>query len=207
MTTSSPPPLPGSPTAAKKRRETIMTVIAINLSGIVALCLMALVVLRMFGLVRPFSVPTAAMSPAIEPGDHILVEGVTYLAAKPRRGDVVVFKTDGIPAIQEHTVYVKRLVGLPGDHLRLFDDTLYVNDQPVPFCNRMGAIRYVLLPNARYLAGNAETVRVPDQYFFVLGDNSARSLDSRFWGFLPAKSVLGRAVFCYWPPAHLRSIQ
>ena len=184
-----------------------MATVAIAAAAIVALSVVFVVVLRICGLVRPFSVPTAAMSPAINPGDHFVMERLSYLVAKPQRGDVIVFRTDEIASIQERAVYVKRLVGLPGDELRLSNGTLYVNGRPALFHNRSGEIQYSTITSGRYLAGETETVRVPDEHYFVIGDNSAHSADSRLWGFLPAKSMLGRAVFCYWPPARVGSIQ
>lgn len=62
-----------------------------------------LFLLRITGLVRPFSVPTGAMTPAVSSGDHVVMEGVTFLTRKPRRGDIVVFKTDGIAGLPSNT--------------------------------------------------------------------------------------------------------
>lgn len=176
-------------------------------AAVVILGFALLVALRVWGLIRPFSVPTVGMSPEINPGDKFMMERLTYLAGKPQRGDVIVFRTDEIASIQEHAIYVKRLVGLPGDELRLSKGTLYVNGRPAALHNRNGEIHYSVVMFGRYLADDAETVKVPDGHYFVLGDNSDHSADSRLWGFLPAKSVLGRAVFCYWPPARVGSIR
>ena len=91
----------------------------------------ALIVLRVCGQVRPFSVPTGAMTPAVSAGDHVMMEGLTFLARNPRRGDIVVFKTDGIASVPPGTFYVKRVAGEPGDHVRISEGKLFVNEKQV----------------------------------------------------------------------------
>lgn len=205
MTIISPPPLPQFRAIANKRRGKIIALFAITTTVVVTLFCLTLVTLRAFGLIRPFSVPTAGMSPAIHPGDHILMENLTYQASNPQRGDLLVFTTVGITSIPKTGIYVQRLVGLPGDRLKLSKGILYVNEQPLSLQNRTGKIQYV--GRGAYLASETETTIVPDQHYFVLGDNSANSADSRYWGFLSMKSVLGRAAFCYWPLERVGAIK
>lgn len=157
-----------------------------------------LLTLGFTGLVRPFSVPTGAMTPAISPGDHVLMEGVTFLAGQPHRGDIIVFKTDGIAPLPEGTFHAKRVAGEPGDRLRILAGKLYINDAQVVLSNAVGEVTYVLPKGAESMALKTD-VTVPADHYFVLGDNSANSLDSRFWGPVPAKNIIGRVVFCYWP--------
>ncbi len=128
-----------------------------------------------------------------------MMEGFTFLARQPQRGDIVVFRTDGIVS-PPATIYVKRLIGEPGDTLRLADGRLYVNDRQVTLSNSAGEIQYLIMPGSTFLTSSNDTAAVPAGQFFVLGDNSSNSLDSRYWGFLPAKNILGRIWFCYWPP-------
>ena len=168
-----------------------------------ALALVTLVVLRLGRWVMVYDVPAAGMAPTIEKGDKILMTGFK----KVQRGDVIVFVTDDIPYLTRPgsppTTYVKRLVGLPGEKLRLTDGSLYVNGERIELTNKNGPIRYSHFQfGARYLVDDTEIVTVPDDAYFVLGDNTGQSADSRFFGFVPMKSVLGRAVSCYWPPAH-----
>jgi signal peptidase I len=159
--------------------------------------LAVLFVLRLFGLIRPFYVPAGSMAPAISAGDHVYMEGLTFLERKPRHGDIVVFKTDGtgLPAGQ---VYVKRVAGEPGDHVQILGGKVFVNDTRLALSNKMGEIVY-------YAPAQAETfspktgVIVPAGCYFLLGDNSTNSLDSRYCGPVPRNKILGRILFCYWP--------
>lgn len=139
------------------------------------------------------------MTPAVSPGDHIMVEGFTFLARKPRRGDLAAFRTDGIAALPAANIYIKRVAGEPGDRLRIADGKLYINDKHVALSNAVGEIAYLLPPGAERMAQLTD-VTVPDGQYYVLGDNSTNSSDSRFWGFVPAGNIVGRVAFCYWPP-------
>src|SRR5215470_5425606 len=149
--------------------------------AILAGCLVStLILLRLCNLLRPFSIPTGAMTPALSPGDHIMVEGLTLLFGKPHRGDIVVFKTAGIESLPQDQIYVKRVAGEPGEHVRISDGKLFINEKPVSLSNTLGEIIYNL---PRGSEGWVKTdVRVPDGCYFVLGDNSTNSLDSRYWG-------------------------
>ena len=151
-----------------------------------------LVVLRLVGLIRPFSVPTGAMTPAVAAGDHFIMEGFTYLSRQPRRGDIVVFKTDGIALLPPPaSIFVKRVAGEPGDHVRISEGTLFVNDKPVLLSNDVGEITYRPPPGAGAFLLQTD-VTVPLGCYFVLGDNSTNSADSRFWGSVPRGNIIGR---------------
>jgi signal peptidase I len=163
---------------------------------------LALSLLYPLGLIRSFRIPTIAMTPAIARGDHILMEGLTFLLRKPQRGDIIVFKTDGIASMnssQRSSIYDKRVAGLPGERVHITGGKLYVNDRHVVLKNAAGEIAYHLAPSFSGMAA-VTNVTVPAGHYYVLGDNSTNSYDSRFWGLVPAQSVLGRVWFCYWPP-------
>jgi signal peptidase I len=133
-----------------------------------AFCVGALIALRVCGLIRPFSVPTGSMAPAIAPGDHIVMEGMTYLARQPRRGDIVVFETDGIYSLPQSTFFTMRVAGEPGDHVRISEGKLFINDKLASLSNTVGEIVYDLPPQVP--ASSLQTdVTVPSGCYFVLG--------------------------------------
>ena len=146
-------------------------------------------------------------------GDQVFVDKVSYNFVHPHRGDIFVFKTNGIPMPRqdpngpsEH--FIKRLAGVPGDTLRIDEPGLYIDGQPAENyvfkrveSRQNGYTGYTNQHDQRmrYLGTQNDTVTVPPNSYFALGDNSANSLDSRYWGFVPADNVVGRGLFVYWP--------
>ena len=145
-------------------------------------------------------------------GDQVFVDKVTYNFAAPQRADIFVFKTNGILGIvspdgsSQH--FIKRLAGVPGDTLRIAEPNLFINSQPAQHAafrrvesgqNGYGGYTNQHGQPMRFLGTPNDTVTVPTNSYFALGDNSANSLDSRYWGFVPADNVVGRGFFVYWP--------
>ena len=155
------------------------------------------VALRLLGLIRPFYIPAASMTPAIAPGDHIMMEGLSYRAHKPHRGDILFFSTVGLEELPQDQIYVKRLAGKPGEHLQLSNGDLHVDGRLVTLSNAAGRIVYRWPQLSSAIP--ATQFDVPKTGYFVLGDNSTDSYDSRYWGSVPKENVLGRVWFCYWP--------
>jgi len=199
-----PPPLPKTQPPKLSTRRRVVLCLAV---------LMAMIVLslRPLGLIRPFKVPTNNMTPAMLSGDHIFAEKLTYWFRKPRRGDVLVFRTDGIadfPLSQSGQVYSKRLVGLPGETLHIEDGKLFVDGKAMPLSNAGGEIRYLPIPQLKHrLNSPADRFTVPADGYFVMGDNSTNSFDSRFWGVVPRENVIGRVWLRYWPLSQFGSIK
>jgi len=202
MSPEIPPLLPQPPRSPISRRSKLL----IGLSLLPACFVAALILLRLCGLVRPFSVYTGAMTPAVCSGDHFMVEDMTFLFRQPRRGDIVAFKTDGTASLPLSTLHIKRVAGEPGDHVRISGGKLFVNEKQVTLSNAAGEITYDLPPQAATFSFKAE-MTIPSDCYFVLGDNSTNSLDSRYWGGVPRGNIIGRASFCYWPPKRIGGIK
>lgn len=187
------------------------------------------ILLALFGttfIVQAFKIPSQSMEPTLLIGDHLLVNkflfegrGAWYEKFLPyraiRRGDIIVFKFP----LDDHPHYVKRVIGLPGDHVRIVRQAVFVNGIPLeepyivhdpsvqdPFADNFPPVsRYLLEYELRPEwadqimdhVTHGELVVPPDRYF-VMGDNRDRSWDSRFWGFVDRDSIMGRPVVIYW---------
>ncbi len=127
----------------------------------------------------------SSMEPTLHHGEFVIVSKLNYRFGKPERGDIVVF--DFPRNITQE--YIKRVIGIPGDHVRIVDQEVYVNGQKV-------SEPYIITP-PNY-EGEWE---VPENALFVLGDNRNNSSDSHNWGVVPMENVIGEAFFVYWPPA------
>jgi signal peptidase I len=176
-------------------------------------------VLRSF-LVEPFQIPSSSMVPTLQVGDYILVNKFTYgirlpvirnkvfAINEPKRGDVMVF----FPPHMNDTYYIKRVVGLPGDRISYHDKKLTVNGEPVPQEHLAtlpdGKERYAMgleeLGDANHLMQTSDlrpardySVVVQPGHYFMMGDNRDNSSDSRVWGQVPEKDIVGKA-FAIW---------
>ena len=190
-----PPQLPVIKTRTGPKRLLVP-----GIRGIIVLLIAATVLLlRGFDLLRPFKIPTASMAPAVSAGDHVFMEGISYKFRSPSRGDMVVFQADGIPMQPSGTLFIKRVIGEPGDELRIIAEKLYVNGKQVTLSNELGPIRFQSVVGARYLTNPNDALKVSAGEYFVIGDNTRNSADSRYWGAIPAKDIKGRVFLCYWP--------
>jgi signal peptidase I len=154
----------------------------------VVLTVLMFVVINM--AIQNYDVDGPSMEPRLHNQERIMVDKWSYLLHGPERGDIVVFIAP--PAPQDF--YVKRIIGLPGDRITIHDTTVIVDGITL---NET----YVKPENQ----GNPEMLHpienmlVPAGDYFVLGDNRADSSDSRSWGFVPRKNIVGRAALVYWP--------
>ena len=146
-------------------------------------------------------------------GDHLFVDRVSIHYLPPRRGDVIVFTTENIKSPTQPLggyYYIKRLVGLPGDTLKIVDRMLYIKPEGAAEFHPATAFsdKFKRLYSmeggyqghiASELLGPGLELKVPENMYFALGDNTANSLDGRNWGFIPRKNMIGRALNIFWP--------
>jgi signal peptidase I len=157
-------------------------------------------------IARAFTIPTRAMSPTLRGsgdgtrGDHVIANLLAYRGHLPERGDIIVFRTRGLPGWPDHAFQVKRVVGLPGEELQLRDGALYAGGKRLGSEHGLPPIPYTPLPRpGSFLASPDQRFTVPPDHLFVMGDNAATSLDSRQWGALPRGSVYGKVTRIYYP--------
>lgn len=147
-----------------------------------------------------FKIPTGSMKPTLIEGDHIFVNKFVYNFIPPKRGEVVVFKST-----EEKKKYlIKRLVALGGETLEIKEGALYINDKPINEVDSFGQRYYY---NRGEFGSEGQRVEVPDKSLYMLGDNSAGSRDSRYWGFVPKNKLVGKAFLIYWPLYRIRVIK
>ncbi len=200
-------------------------------------------VLRSF-LVEPFQIPSGSMIPTLEVGDFILVNKFAYgirlpvLDTKvievgdPQRGDVMVFRYPSDPNVN----YIKRVIGLPGDHVRYSSDKrLFINDKPVAeqligeepgslgsatlYSERLGDVEHRIRKEmTRYRAEPGKEWTIPKGHYFMMGDNRDNSNDSRYWndpnipkdvlGMVPDRNIVGKAfaIWMSWPDPKFKTL-
>jgi signal peptidase I len=142
-------------------------------------------------IVQTFKTPTGSMQPTLLPGDAIFVDNGIYKKSDPARGDVVVF----ILPQDKRKVFVKRIVGLPGETLQIKDGKILINTEPLT----ESVIAKIHYENRGEFGDYGKSVTIPGDSFYLLGDNSMSSADSRFWGFVPRQNILGKAFKIYFP--------
>jgi len=183
------------------------------------------ILLLLFGtttLVQAFVIPTGSMEDNLLIGDHLLVDKLAYAPPGPfsrfllpytpiRRGDVIVFRYP----VDIRQTFVKRVIGLPGDHLRIQNKQLYLNGERVEEPYKVHKTTFFdsyrdtfpSPPNTRLderairmLEQNVQNgeVVVPPGSYFAMGDNRDSSLDSRYWGFVPRANIIGKPLLIYW---------
>ena len=179
------------------------------MESIIIAFLLAMVI-RAF-VVQAFKIPTGSMRMTLIEGDLILVNKFIYGAKipftnlrlpalrQPKRGDVIVF----IFPEDKKKDFIKRLVGLPGEIIEIKGGSIYVNGRAAaePIFNQ------IYYYNRGDFGAEGQKIVIPKDSYFVLGDNSASSKDSRFWGFVPKNNLLGKALIIYWPLNRIRQLK
>lgn len=172
--------------------------------------LVLFLIIRTF-VVQAFRIPTGSMRPTLKEGDMLLVTKFWYGlkipftnirlpgVSKPKRGDVVVF----LYPIDKKRDFIKRLIGVSEEILEIKNGKIYVNDEVIT--DSLVSSRFYY-NRGTYGAENVK-IQIPADSYFVLGDNSGNSQDSRYWGFVPKDYLIGKAFLIYWPPNRIRIIK
>lgn len=157
--------------------------------------------IRVF-VVQAFKIPSGSMEPTLLVGDHILVNKFVYgirvpiannvivPVKSPKQFDIIVFQYPRDRSVD----YIKRVIGLPLEKIQIVDKKIYVND-------KLLKEPYGYYSDPRIVPGprdNFGPVVVPANHYFVMGDNRDNSSDSRFWGFVPSRDLVGEAFVIYW---------
>jgi len=171
--------------------------------AIIIAILIALII-RTF-VIQAFKIPSGSMKPTFQIGDHILVSKFIYgvkipfirktlfSVKEPKRDDIVVF----IYPEDRSKDFIKRVVGIGGDTIEIRNKKIFLNGLP---CNDSHAVYSddLVIPGAIQPRDNVGPIKVPPGTIFVMGDNRDQSYDSRFWGFVDLKDVMGQAFMIYW---------
>lgn len=165
-------------------------------------------------VVQAFKIPSGSMEPALIPGDHILVNKFIYginipftksyiPVSHPKTGQVIVFKFPfaGKYNLHRGIDFIKRVVGVPGDKIQIINNRVYINGH-IYECKYAKWKSKTMLPAYSSPRDNYGPVIVPRKELFVMGDNRDNSFDSRYWGFVPYKDIVGQAFIIYfsWNP-------
>ena len=145
-----------------------------------------LIVLAITTFIKPTIVHGTSMTPTLQDGDYLLVSKQAYTFENPERGEIIIF-----PVGEDNKLYIKRVIGLPGDVITIKNGDVYVNGEA-------NDQNYTL---DGFTSGNIDEMIVPDGELFVLGDNRLNSIDSREIGTQKIDDVKGVAFIRLWPPA------
>lgn len=170
---------PPSRTRARLAREIIETLVVTALAYFLATAIL-----------RTYSVNGPSMQPTLRNGEMVVVNQLAYrFGAQPQRGDVVALR----PPSDPKTIYVKRIIGVPGDTLYITPDAVYVNN------HRLIETYVHLIDPSGPENEPLGVVKLDKNQYFVMGDNRQNSTDSRVFGYVPRQNIIGRAEFVFWP--------
>ena len=143
-------------------------------------------------------IPSASMEDTIMTGDRIFGSRLSYEFGEPQRGDIAIFKFPD----DESQLYIKRVIGLPGDTIDIEDGKIYINGSAEP-------LQEDYLKEEWTVATGPYTFEVPEGSYFMMGDNRNDSWDARYWSntYVTKDKILGKALFTYWPFAHFGKLE
>jgi signal peptidase I len=169
-------------------------------------------------VVNPYRIPSASMEPTLHcarpeadceasTSDRVLANRFIYHFRQPRRGEIVVFTTPKL-ALQKcgsDGTFVKRLIGVPGDVWEERSGVVYINGKRLSEPYIQATRRDSQTLTLRDIPPRNTYTRIPKDYYLMMGDNRSSSCDSRRWGLVPRKNLIGKVVLTYWPPSRIGS--
>lgn len=139
-------------------------------------------------------IPSGSMEPTLQINDRLIIEKISYDFEPPQHGDIIVFHPP--ESLHQKDAFIKRVIGIPGDKVEVKDGLVYINEQA---------------QEESYIAAKPDyqwgPVEVPADSYLVLGDNRNQSFDSHYWGYVAKDHILGRAVFRFWPPERVGTLE
>ncbi len=145
-------------------------------------------------LFQPHQVKGSSMEPNFHDKEYLLTNKITYRFNHLQRGDVIIFKAP----VNKNYDYIKRIISLPGETISLKEGKIYINSEFLDESSYLSDLDYT--SSGSFLKEAAE-LTVPENQYFVMGDNRSHSSDSRDWGYVVKENVVGKAWVRYWPPA------
>lgn len=142
-------------------------------------------------LVQPHQVKGSSMIPNFIDQEYILTDKISYRFHEPQREDVIIFTAPNNPEYE----YIKRIIGLPGERIKIERGVIFINNEQLTEDYLPDSFQTL---SGRFLK-EGQTYSIPDNQYFVIGDNRNHSSDSREWGSVPRSNIIGRAWFRYWP--------
>ncbi len=152
--------------------------------------LTAIVFLAVNITIRPYRVDGPSMHPGLTTGDLVMVNQVSYDFGNPQRGDVIVFHPPSDPSVS----YVKRVIGIPGDHISITANAVIVNGHTLKE-TYIAPLDSSVPENTSVLPN----ITLGPKQYFVMGDNRQDSIDSRIFGYVPRANIIGKAEVVFWP--------
>ncbi len=154
-----------------------------------------------YTLISPFQVNGSSMLPNLETSEFLMIDKLSYYFHEPERGDIVVL----VPPENTDTYYVKRILGLPGEKIEFLNGQVIVHSKDHPEGIKVDEPYLAEDNNKTYLPTHENRIiDIPDDHFFVMGDNRRASNDSRSWGLLHRRSIEGRVWFVFFPLNKIR---
>lgn len=158
-------------------------------------CLAIFFVVYIF-VAQPHQVNGHSMDPTLQTQEYLLTEKISYRFGQPQRGDIIVFRAPTNACIGDNCDYIKRIIGLPGDRVKVAGGKFYINDQEL---DESLYLAETVFTSPGGFTQNEKEILLGENQYFVSGDNRPGSSDSRYWGPIDKKAIIGKAFFSYWP--------